>query len=285
MPRPMVRARQPMALLSSLALLPRAARGLNRLLFTPEELRGREVRIALPDARAAHVHDILRARPGDMLRVGLIDGGASDRARILSLDPLVLELPGDWDPHALSPTPRVDLALALPRPLQLQRMLPVIAQLGVGTLVLLGAAKVDRAYWGSHLLREPHTVERLLVEGLSQCGHTRLPVVRRCKSLRAFLDDTDGWLDARPVRIAAHPQRTDDEPLPSVAQAARGGDRVLLAVGPEGGWADPEELDMLRRRGFKLATLGDRVLRSDVAVIALLSVVTHAHAWVDGDPN
>ena len=41
------------------------------------------------------------------------------------------------------PRPRVDLLLALPRPLQLARMLPAIAQLGVGTLVLTNAAKVE----------------------------------------------------------------------------------------------------------------------------------------------
>jgi hypothetical protein len=55
---------------------------------------------------------------------------------------LALALKGPWQAEPV-PRPRVDLLLALPRPLQLARMLPAIAQLGVGTLVLANAAKVE----------------------------------------------------------------------------------------------------------------------------------------------
>ena len=42
----------------------------------------------------------------------------------------------------------------VPRPLQLERLLPAIAQMGVGTLVLTNAAKVRADYFGSHLLQK-----------------------------------------------------------------------------------------------------------------------------------
>ena len=48
--------------------------------------------------------------------------------------------------------------------------------------------------------------------------------------------------------------------------------KILLAVGPEGGWAEPYELDMFQEHGFQQITLGTRILRSDVAVISLLSL-------------
>jgi 16S rRNA (uracil1498-N3)-methyltransferase len=47
---------------------------------------------------------------------------------------------------------------------------------------------------------------------------------------------------------------------------------MLLAVGPEGGWEEPEELDRFHLLGFQQVTLGPRILRSDVAVISLLSL-------------
>jgi len=50
------------------------------------------------------------------------------------------------------------------------------------------------------------------------------------------------------------------------------GSRILLAVGPERGWDEPEELELLARHGFELATLGPRTLRTDVACISLLAV-------------
>ncbi len=39
---------------------------------------------------------------------------------------------------------------------------------------------------------------------------------------------------------------------------------MLVAIGPEGGWEEPHELDMFKRSGFQRVSLGLRVLRSDV---------------------
>eukprot|EP00612_Vaucheria_litorea_P005671 CAMPEP_0171469078 /NCGR_PEP_ID=MMETSP0945-20130129/11034_1 /TAXON_ID=109269 /ORGANISM="Vaucheria litorea, Strain CCMP2940" /LENGTH=69 /DNA_ID=CAMNT_0011998081 /DNA_START=37 /DNA_END=242 /DNA_ORIENTATION=- len=46
---------------------------------------------------------------------------------------------------------------------------------------------------------------------------------------------------------------------------------VVVAVGPEGGWDEPFELELFSRHGFQTVTLGERVLRSDVAVVSLLT--------------
>ena len=51
-------------------------------------------------------------------------------------------------------------------------------------------------------------------------------------------------------------------------------DRVLLAIGPERGWAEPSELELFANHGFTAVTLGPRTLRTDVAAISLLAV-TH----------
>jgi RsmE family RNA methyltransferase len=48
--------------------------------------------------------------------------------------------------------------------------------------------------------------------------------------------------------------------------------RVLLAIGPEGGW-NAYELDMLCAHGFEPVSLGNRILRTDTAVIALIAAL------------
>ncbi len=47
---------------------------------------------------------------------------------------------------------------------------------------------------------------------------------------------------------------------------------TILAVGPEGGWA-PAERDLLRTHGFRLLHLGERVLRTETACVAGVSLV------------
>jgi hypothetical protein len=54
---------------------------------------------------------------------------------------------------------------AVPRPLRLERILSVISCIGVGSLVLTGASKVQNDYFGSHLFRRPEEMKICLVEG------------------------------------------------------------------------------------------------------------------------
>ena len=52
-------------------------------------------------------------------------------------------------------------------------------------------------------------------------------------------------------------------------------ERVLLAVGPEGGWND-FEIRLLTSHGFHRVGMGARTLRTDTACIALLALVHDA---------
>jgi RsmE family RNA methyltransferase len=79
---------------------------------------------------------------------------------------------------------------------------------------------------------------------------------------------------AEGLRLVAHPEAGTT--IPSVIQHARP-ERVLLAIGPEGGW-NAFELDLLAAHGFHAATIGPRTLRVDTACTALLAIVHGALA-------
>jgi 16S rRNA (uracil1498-N3)-methyltransferase len=54
--------------------------------------------------------------------------------------------------------------------------------------------------------------------------------------------------------------------------------QVALAVGPEGGWTD-QEFDAASAAGFREASLGNNILRTETALIAGLAA---AHLYFDG---
>jgi 16S rRNA (uracil1498-N3)-methyltransferase len=69
-----------------------------------------------------------------------------------------------------------------------------------------------------------------------------------------------GSADLPASRWVAHPAGGD-------AFASAGGD-VVVAVGPEGGFTD-DEVEMARSAGWRVASLGPRVLRVETAAIAM----------------
>src|SRR2546428_13385528 len=51
-------------------------------------------------------------------------------------------------------------------------------------------------------------------------------------------------------------------------------DSVTLVIGPEGG-VDASEVDLAERHGFKVVSLGDRILRAGSAGLAALAIVQY----------
>ena len=141
------------------------------------------------DYRFDHIIDILRLKAGDTLKVGVLDVGKTDVAEVRSMSEHAITVAlGPRSGWATNARPRVDLILAVPRPLRLERILPVVSCVGVGRLVLIGASKVQADYFGSHLFRRPEQLRKGLVEGLSQAASDCLvPDVLVRRNLKKWL--------------------------------------------------------------------------------------------------
>ncbi len=245
---------------------------MNLILCEASEIRGSGT-ISLTGTRAAHVREVLRAAAGDEVRVGIVDG-PSGRGTIVSIADDRVDLRCQFDDE-VPPRPAIDLLLALPRPKVMRRLWAQLAALGVGRIILTNASRVERHYFDTHILSES-TYRPLLLEGLQQARDTHLPLVSIHRQFRVLIeDDLDGLSDAD-QRLVAHP---GDAPAIATAIAADTPRpaRVLLAIGPEGGW-NSFELNLLQRHRFTPITLGPRTLRTDTACIALIALL---HAALD----
>jgi RsmE family RNA methyltransferase len=239
----------------------------NLILLEPGEVDGAGD-VTLCDARAVHLLNVLKVSAGQTVRIGLLDG-PSGSAVVTSLGRAQVSMRCTFD--SSSPArPCVDLLLALPRPKVLRRLWAQLAALGVGRIILTNAERVERNYFDTHVLA-PECYRPLLIEGLQQARDTRLPLVSIHRRFRVLVEDHLDGLFGGGVRIVADPRQTQ-----SVDAVIGGGDgRVLLAIGPEGGWNE-FELRLLHAHGFHAAGMGPRTLRVDTACIALLAVVHSA---------
>jgi len=223
--------------------------------------------VTLADARATHLLKVLRVTTGQTVRVGWIDGPLGT-GTVESVSDGRVSMRCVFEADAPS-RPRVDVLLALPRPKVLRRLWAQFAALGVGQIILTNASRVERDYFDTHVLTEA-CYRPLLIEGLQQAQDTRVPLVSVHRQFRILVEDRLDDLFRTGVRLVADPSGST-----SIANALAGRDgRVLLAIGPEGGWND-FELRLLETRGFTPVGLGPRTLRVDTASVALLS---HVHS-------
>jgi RsmE family RNA methyltransferase len=223
----------------------------------------------LSGTRADHMMRVLKVAPGHTVRIGLLDGPCG-AGTVRSAGHGTVELLCRFD-ATVQPRPRIDLLLALPRPKVMRRLWAQLAALGVGRILLTNAERVERNYFDTHVLT-PECYRPLFVEGLQQAQDTRPPSVSIHRQFKVLVeDDLDGLVEPG-RRLVADPRSQE-----SAHKALRGhhGERVLLAIGPEGGW-NAFELSLLEAHGFEAIGMGPRTLRTDTACIALLALVHDA---------
>ncbi|NTX39023.1 16S rRNA (uracil(1498)-N(3))-methyltransferase [Myxococcus sp. CA033] len=220
----------------------------------------------LTGRRAQHAREVLRAEPGESLRVGRL-GGLIGTGEVLENSPGVLHLRVDLT-EPPPPRARIDLLLAIPRPKALKKVLPAVASLGVDRIVLVNAARVEKSYFDSKVL-DGAFVRELLLQGLEQARDTYLPEVLVRERFRPFVEDElDTVFPPDAVRLLPHPPAS--QPLRAVS--ASPGQRSVLAIGPDGGWVS-FEAQLLESHGFRPFSLGPRILRVETAVPVLVGQV------------
>lgn len=230
---------------------------MNRILFESSEIADGVAMCS--DARAEHILAVLHGEVGQTLKTGELDGRIGT-GEIVSIEGRTVAVKVSHTEESLRPW--CDLVLAPPRPRVMKRLLPQLASLGVGTIVLVGAKKVEKDFWGATLLKEEN-YRPLLVDGLMQAGTSVVPRMETRRNFRRFVGDELDSLFPTANRVVGHPGGAPNAP-------AQKPGRLLLAVGPEGGWTD-DEVSLLESHGFSRYSLGSRILRTDTALVALLA--------------
>jgi RsmE family RNA methyltransferase len=226
-------------------------------------------RVTLTDGRAEHLTRVLRVTPGQTVRVGLLDGPLGT-GTVERIDGESVTLQCAFENTAPA-RPPIDLLLAVPRPKVMRRLWAPLASLGVGRIVLTNAERVERPYFDSHVLEEA-TYRPLLVEGLQQARDTQLPDVSIHRRFKVLVEDHLDALCGDSLRVVADPGASAS--LTTTIVSARP-QRILMAVGPEGGW-NSYELSLLDAHGFRAVGLGSRTLRVDTACTALIAIAAAA---------
>lgn len=231
---------------------------MNLILFEPGEF---DKLLPINDPRATHILEVLRRKPGQTFDAGIIDG-PQGKAHYREKTEAGLALV--FDPVSLPPDPEpITLLIGLPRPQTARKILREASAIGVGTIHFHLTSRGDPGYAKSTLWSSGE-YRRHLVSGTEQGFSTRLPTI----SHGMTLDEALASLGNCPTRLALDNYQAEtrlfDAPLTGIP--------TVLAVGSERGWTELER-NGLRQAGFRLASLGSRVLRAETAMVAGLAIL------------
>jgi 16S rRNA (uracil1498-N3)-methyltransferase len=222
--------------------------------------------VVLADEDHRYLTRVLRLGIGDV--VVLFDGaGLEADARIVRIGPRALELKIEAR-RAIAPSqrPEVTLLQALAKGEKLDVVVQKATELGVARILPVTSARSIPQIEAMRAIGRRARWQKIARAAARQCGRADVPEVEPVTTLPTALSASAKdafkvmlWEGERQHGLKAV---LPDEPV----------SRVVLAIGPEGGFA-PEEVEAARAVGFVTVRLGPRILRSETAPLAALSIL------------
>jgi 16S rRNA (uracil1498-N3)-methyltransferase len=234
-------------------------------IFSRASLRP-ESQVELTGDAARHVGKVLRLRAGDEIVIFAGDGLEYDaRIDTLTRERVTATVGAAREPGTESGLD-VTLLQGICRSQRMDLLIQKATELGVRSIRPVNCERGVVRLDGDRGLRKIGHWRKIAISASEQSGRVRVPDVAPPASLddalRAVPDDTS-------ARMVLDP-RSESKLGTSLAGARR----VALLVGPEGGLTDGERTTA-RSHGFVAVRLGPRILRTETAPLAALSILQY----------
>jgi 16S rRNA (uracil1498-N3)-methyltransferase len=234
--------------------------------FLPRE-RIQDQRGTIVGGELAHLRKVLRLGPGDHLTV-FDDTGWEHDAVIRSFDPDRgnIDIVSSYQPERESSL-QTTLALGLTKGEKTDFVVEKATELGVQTIVPFISSYTVPKLNDQKIQARTERWQRIALSAAKQCGRTLVPSICALCEFHEFV----GQPRTEQLKLLFW-EGESRLTLKQVYETERNARAILLVVGPEGGFS-AEEANQGRRSGFKSVQLGRRILRSETAAIAALSLV------------
>ncbi len=224
--------------------------------------------ITITGEEAYHLAKVLRLTPGE--KVAVADGNGRRFLAILekvssdvTTASLEQELPGG------EPPVQVTLLQGIPKNDKFDLIIQKTTELGVSRIVPVEMKRCVVQIKRDKVADRVQRWQRIAREAAKQCGRSKIPEIVEPSSLETALAHLPGgtpivapWEEAAGVSLG-------DLLLKYSSTAS-----VAYIVGPEGGLT-AAEIDCARQYGAVPVTLGQRILRTETAAIAVLVMIMH----------
>ncbi len=214
-----------------------------------------------------HMRRVLRLRTGD--RVTLFDDQGWEHEGVIRAytDEIgEVEILSSFRPERESPL-EVTLAQALGKGEKMDWVVEKATELGARRIAPFFSSRTVPKLDREKLERRKSRWERIALAAAKQSGRGRIPEILPARDFADLIGRSwecqlklffwEGESGQKLARIRRERGRLDS---------------VLLVIGPEGGFS-PEEASQAKRCGFQPVSLGRRILRTETAALAALSIV------------
>jgi 16S rRNA (uracil1498-N3)-methyltransferase len=226
--------------------------------------------VSIEGSEAKHIKNVLRLKPGDMIR--LFDGSGIEYEAVieyLSAGRAELCIRRKLSTTAESPVQLI-VSQGFLKQKKMDNLIRPLCELGMTKWMPFISERSVPQPDKKRLAARMERWEKIAKESFKQCRRSVLPTIcspvpfdevlqygQSCEHKIIFWEEAAPVLDRTRVTAKPHPI-----------------DRVLIVLGPEGGFSE-QEIKKAKNFGFTVSRLGPRILRAETASIAACTLMQY----------
>ena len=235
----------------------------------PSQIQGNKIIITGKDVN--HIKNVLRMKPGEEIAVSNGLDGKEYHCGIAEWyeDRIVCDLFFVKE-EGVELASKIYLFQGLPKADKMELIIQKAVELGVYEIIPVASkravVKLDAKKAESKLIRWQAIAE-------AAAKQSKRGIIPKIKEVMSF-QGAVAYSSCAQVKIIPYELAQGMERTKEIISGIRPGEPVAVFIGPEGGFAE-EEIEMAMQAGIEPVTLGRRILRTETAGMAVLSVIMY----------
>jgi len=226
--------------------------------------------LALDKAAAHYLVSVLRLRADDALIVFNGSGGEYTATLQSATNKQATIIVGSHSP-GVAPSPvRIVLAIGLSRGERMDWVIQKAVELGVNEIIPLFTERCEVKLKGERALKKRGHWQQIAISACEQSQRNDVPTIKPAQPLMEFLTASAPPANSD-LKLILDP-RAEQSLSSTLLDKGSSTKTIVLLSGPEGGFSDGE-VEQAQQKGVISVGLGPRVLRTETAPLAALSIV------------
>lgn len=239
----------------------------------PSQVRGKHIYIAGADVN--HMKNVLRIRPGEKL--GISDGQGTEyvcevegyEAEVNGEETAVLSILSSEQSYC-ELSSKIYLFQGLPKSDKMEFIVQKAVELGVYEVIPVAARRSVVKLDEKKAAKKTERWNAISLSGAKQSGRSIIPEVKQVMGFEQALK----YAQELDVVLIPYEMAVGMERTRQIFDSIKAGQSIGIFIGPEGGF-DEEEVEKAARAGALPVTLGKRILRTETAGLAVLSILMY----------
>ena len=166
----------------------------------------------------------------------------------------------------------VSIFQGLPKADKMELIIQKSVELGVHDITPIEMKRCVVKLQGKDKTKKIERWQKISEVAAKQCGRNYIPKINNIENLKEISEKIKDY----DVVLVAYEEEKENTLKNELELLKKDNDNIKIAVviGPEGG-IDKEEIEVLKRNGAKIITLGKRILRTETVALNVLSIIMY----------